>query len=135
MLKCKNKQQNKYAKLFKDFQSYENNAHWQLPNRRYYINNQTSQNRVAFLVRFTHDVRETSPFFYLNYIQDILIQLSTTMVPTTATDVDRYKFLFINGIGLQCVVIIRKFCRKCMSCTQWRTSCFLLKRIYMTIKE
>ena len=74
-------------------------------------------------------------FFYLNYIQDILIKLSTTMVPTTATDVDRYKFFFINGIGLQCVVIIRKFCRKCMSCTQWRTSRFLLKRIYMTIKE
>ena len=76
---------NKYLNMCTDqsinMASYEIITHWQLPNREHYKNSQTSQTLVAFLVRFTLHVRETSLFFHIKLYSGYTCVLITVSTP------------------------------------------------------
>jgi hypothetical protein len=52
-----------------------------VPNREHYKNSQTSQTLVAFLVRFTLHVRETSLFFHIKLYSGYTCVLITVSTP------------------------------------------------------
>lgn len=61
--------------------SYEIITHLQLPNLEHCKNSPTSQNLVAFLVRFTLYVRETSLFFHIKVYSGYTCVLITVSTP------------------------------------------------------